>query len=248
MPPLRPIADLLYKTARYFFSSERFSGNAPFKGFLIHGPVGTGKTEMVKQVTRRLAYDLQDRAKFHLIPVDSAVIASPRWGESEQVFQQIFSYVKGLHHRVDNPKVIILFDDIESLMLARGMQAAREWHYSLNSVFFHLVDNLNPFETMVYATTNRLDLMDVAIRTRLYSVNVPNVSIQILIEEASSLLDSMLGSNPEKERVLKDVENRLAALETPNIRDTRQFTIMSCIELGVLSDSQQPLATSRGTS
>jgi hypothetical protein len=193
----------------------------------------------VKQVTRRLANELEGQANIRFIPVDSAVIASPRWGESEAVFQDIFSHVKTLSHEVKNPKHIILFDDIESLMLARGMQAAREWHYSLNSVFFHLVDNQNPSETLIFATTNRVDLMDVAIRTRLYSVEVPNAPIEVLLQSAGSLLDSMLGPNQTggKKRVLEDVANRLKNIQHPNIRDTRQFTIMSCIELGVLADT-----------
>ncbi|MBI4257550.1 MAG: AAA family ATPase [Thaumarchaeota archaeon] len=238
MEPLHPVSDLLYKTTRYLFASGRFTVNAPFKGFLLYGPVGTGKTELVKQVTRRLAYDMQDKAVVKLIPVDSAVIASPRWGESEQVFNEIFSHVKELRRQTINPKVVILFDDIESLMLARGMSAAREWHYSLNSVLFHLVDNLNPSETMIFATTNRLDLMDIAIKTRLYSVEVPAVPMETLMEAAQKLLDSMLGpeKSKDKDKVLKDVESRLRALEHPNIRDTRQFTIMSCIELGALSE------------
>ncbi|MBI2183817.1 MAG: AAA family ATPase [Thaumarchaeota archaeon] len=237
MEPLRPVNDLLYKTARYLFTSGKFTVNAPFKGFLLYGPVGTGKTEIVKQVTRRLAYEMQDKASVRLIPVDSAVIASPRWGESEQVFNEIFAHVKELRRQVDNPKVVVLFDDIESLMLARGMSAAREWHYSLNSVLFHLVDNMNPSETMIFATTNRLDLMDIAIKTRLYSVEVPAVPMETLMKAAQGLLDSMLGQNQEEEKkmVLKDVETRLRAVEHPNIRDTRQFAIMSCIENGVLS-------------
>ncbi|MHB1868807.1 MAG: hypothetical protein ACYCPP_07670, partial [Nitrososphaerales archaeon] len=59
MDHLKPAESLLEKTAEYFFSSQRFSANAPFKGFLIHGPVGIGKTELVRQVARRVALNLK---------------------------------------------------------------------------------------------------------------------------------------------------------------------------------------------
>ncbi|MHB2036117.1 MAG: ATP-binding protein [Nitrososphaerales archaeon] len=237
MDHLKPAESLLEKTAEYFFSSQRFSANAPFKGFLIHGPVGIGKTELVRQVARRVALNLKGKADVRLIPVDSSIVASPKWGESEQVFQSLFSYVKNIHHTANNPKVILLFDDIESLLLARGMSAAREWHYSLNAVFFHLVDSMNPFESMVFATTNRIDLMDAAVTTRLYSVELSNVPLKELLRYTSGMLESMLGPGTKKDVVLEVVGERLKALDKPTIRDCRQLAIISCIEKGVLSNN-----------
>ncbi len=230
---LRKSEDLIYKTVLYFFSSKRFSANAPFKGFLVHGPVGTGKTELVKQVARKVGEHLKDD-DVRLVPVDSSVVASPKWGESEQVFESLFSMVKGLDHE-RKKKIILLFDDLESLLLARGMSAAREWHYSLNAVFFHLVDNMNPFESIVIATTNRADLMDSAITTRLYGVQISNVPKTELLKYTDNMLDSMLGPNPKKHLILKDVESRLENLQTPTIRDCRQMAIISCIENNVLT-------------
>ncbi len=238
MPHLRKAEELLYKATLYFFSSERFSSNAPFKGFLIHGPVGTGKTELVKQVARRVSFSLKESTTIRFVPVDSAVIASPRWGESEQVFQNLFGMVRELNQISNDAKVIMLFDDIESLLLARGMTAAREWHYSLNSVFFHLLDNMNPYQNMVFATTNRIDLMDPAVTTRLYSVEVSNVPLKELMNYASKMLDSMLGPVSNRNEILQDVESKLSALKTPTIRDCRQAAIISAIELGVLGEGE----------
>ena len=234
MEHLRKSEDLLFKATLYFFSSERFSTNAPFKGFLIHGPVGTGKTELVKQVARRVALSLRESTVVRFVPVDSATIASPRWGESEQVLQNLFNMVKEFNLVKENTKVVLLFDDIESLLLARGMTAAREWHYSLNSVFFHLLDNLNPYQNMVFATTNRNDLMDAAVTTRLYGIEVSNVPMKELMKYTDRMLDSMLPPGEGKTRVLKDVEQKLFQLKTPTIRDCRQFAIISSIEQGIL--------------
>jgi SpoVK/Ycf46/Vps4 family AAA+-type ATPase len=237
MDHLKSAENLMQKTVEYFFSSERFSANAPFKGFLIHGPVGIGKTELARQVARKVAIDLKGKATVRLIPVDSSIVASPKWGESEQVFQSLFSYVKNIHHTTDNPKVILLFDDIESLLLARGMNAAREWHYSLNAVFFHLLDSMNPFESMVFATTNRVDLMDAAVTTRMYSVELQTVPLKELLRYTGEMLESMLGTGAKKDVVLEEVAVRLKAVDKPTIRDCRQLAIICSIEQGVLSNN-----------
>jgi len=94
---------------------------------------------------------------------------------------------------------------------------------------------MNPFQSMVFATTNRADLMDPAITTRLYSIQVPTVPLKELVQYTSKLLDSMLGSNSKKAEVLSDIEGRLSKLPQPTIRDCRQFAIISSIEKGVLS-------------
>jgi Cdc6-like AAA superfamily ATPase len=236
MPHLRVIEELMFKTTNYFFSSPNVSSDAPFKGFLVSGPVGTGKTELVKQVARRIALTLKDSAIIKFVPVDAAVVASPRWGESEAVFQKLFSLVSDLNLvSSNNAKVIFLFDDIESLLLSRGMSASREWHFSLNSVLFHLLDNMNPNQSIVFGTTNRMDLMDPALSTRLYGVKVPSTPMKTLLNYSSKMLDSMLGDNPKKGKVLRDVKSKLAALKAPSIRDCRQITIISSIEQEALN-------------
>ncbi|MFI5421736.1 MAG: ATP-binding protein [Nitrososphaerales archaeon] len=236
MPHLRATEELMFKTTHYFFSNPNVGADAPFKGFLVNGPVGTGKTELVKQVARRVALTLKDSAVVKLVPVDSAVVASPKWGESEAVFQKLFSFVNDLNLvSNNNAKVIFLFDDIESLLLSRGMSASREWHFSLNSVLFHLLDNMNPNQSILFGTTNRMDLMDPALSTRLYGVKIPSAPVKTLLNYSSKMLDSMLGDNPKKAKVLKDVKSKLIALKTPSIRDCRQITIISSIEQQALN-------------
>lgn len=225
--------ELVSRTLKYFFSNERFSSNSPFKGFILHGPVGTGKTELVKQAARKVAIELKDRAEVTLIPIDAAVIASPKWGESEAIMQALFEEVK--HSISGKAKSVLLFDDIESLLLSRGMQTAREWHYSLNSVLFHLLDNINPFYNVVFATTNREDLLDEAISSRLYSVAVSSVPIEQLLRYSKQMLESIIGPGHERENeIIADVKSKLASLEVPTIRDCRQSVIVSMIERGIL--------------
>ena len=63
-------------------------------------------------------------------------------------------------------RTVLLFDDVESLFMARSASAAKEWHFSQNSVLFHSLDELDTSHTAVVLTTNRFDLLDEAVRAR----------------------------------------------------------------------------------
>jgi len=235
LPSLRRIKELMVRVCRYFFAGPGISGTAPFKGFLLYGEPGTGKTELVKQVARELDMSLGNFASVYLLFVDGSIIATPKWGEAEQRLRAVFNKVEYMQKKmgITNPKLIILFDDIESLMLGRGAELAKEWHYSINSVFFHGVDDINPSKAMVFATTNRNDLVDDAIKDRLYPIHVPPPPIEDLIKIVNEMLESTGVSTPKKEKIITSIKNKLMKMKKPSIRDAKQLTIIECIENGV---------------
>jgi AAA+ superfamily predicted ATPase len=160
------------------------------KGFLFHGGVGIGKTTMA----RRLAYELtriaselpagtthehdgtvhqhSENDEIVCVIVDGADIARGRYGDSEEQLRKLFAYARegefhGNRHEDEAVRrTVLLFDDVESLFLARSSGGAKEWHFSQNSVFFHAVDELDTSRTAVILTTNRIDLLDEAIVDR----------------------------------------------------------------------------------
>ncbi len=71
---------------------------------------------------------------------------------------------------------IVLFDDVESVLMRRGSGHAKEWHFSQDSVFFHAVDELDTSRTAVFLTSNRPDLVDEAILDRFlhYAFGLPH--------------------------------------------------------------------------
>ena len=231
---------LMKNTCSYFFRESGLAGETiPFKGFLLYGQPGTGKTELVKQLTRELDYIFGNNfAKVNLVFIDGSVIATPKWGEAEQRLHEIFSDLPTIEKMSKkeekmNSKFILLFDDIESLMLGRGVQLAKEWHYSINSVFFHELDRVNPNNTIVIATTNRNDLVDSAIIDRLYPIEIPLPpfdDIQIIVNE---FLDSTIPSKQKKEEIRIKIIEKLKSLDKISIRDAKKITIIECIEHGV---------------
>lgn len=227
LPDLQEICDLMLRTAEFFFKGKLKMTNPPFRGFILEGPPGTGKTEIVKQVARKLA---EKRISIKFTMLDGASVAAPKWGEAENNLRKAFHSIEQLRREESNPKMIILFDDIESLMISRGATLAQEWHYAINSILFHELDALDPNELLVCATTNRPDLVDDAIRTRLYPINVPPVPLELLSEAVEEILDASFLEEEERALAMERVMNRLKQVDNPTIREARFHTVMVCIE------------------
>jgi SpoVK/Ycf46/Vps4 family AAA+-type ATPase len=228
LPQLKKVQSLIFKTCKYFFLGNLVMDNSPFKGFILIGPPGTGKTEVVKQSALKLNDNLKN---VDFLLIDGASIASPKWGDAEKKLKKIFDEIGD-----PNRKTILLFDDIESLMLTRGTDLAKEWHYSMNSILFHELDKLNPNNCMIFATTNRPDLVDDAIKTRLYPIEISSLPLDQLMEVVDEILDSSYIEN-ERDRIkIKEViKERLNKMESPTIRDARHITVVECIEKRVWS-------------
>ena len=125
-------------------------------------------------------------------------------------------------------------------MIKRGANVAVEWHYSINSILFHQLDNNDPSRIIIIATTNRTDLVDEALRSRLYFYEINELRRKELDFLADEIIDSMYIN--KKEKLKKRISELLTKLEEdikngnvlrknpPNIRDIQHFITKVYIE------------------
>jgi SpoVK/Ycf46/Vps4 family AAA+-type ATPase len=180
------------------------------RGFILYGDVGTGKTTMAKALAKDLSLPL-----FY---IDGSDIARSRYGHSEQQIASIFE-------NASKEKSIVLIDDAESVFPSRDWQKGESWHIAQNNVFFHKLDNVDSSKNIVIITTNRYDLLDKAIKDRLFSIEVPRPDLESLIEIAKLRCSELgISSNEIAKHIM---ENKG---EFTSVRDVEKFVTMKFIE------------------
>ena len=216
--------------AKFFFKGGYSLQEVPFRGFLLEGPPGSGKTEIAKQAVRKLDLEL---GNVYLRFVDSAKIAKPRWGDSEEALAQQFREEPEKH-------IILLLDDVDCLLIKRGSEVAKEWHYSINALLFHKLDNItDPANLLVIATTNRPELIDYALKSRLYSISVPLPplrELELVVRDMVEKWPFSLGNSSKEElkrEIIEAITMELRKMKKPSIRDVQHLVITQCIERGI---------------
>ena len=233
LPLIKPISQTIRSTIEYFFTNRIDPTKVPFRGFILLGDVGTGKTETIKQTVRYIDRRLQKHGNIYtsLLLVDGAHIAAPRWGEAEKNLKRVFQHAYKMINARGNieSKMIILFDDIESLVLKRGENIAKEWHYSINSIMFHELDAIDPSKVIVCATTNKPELVDDAILTRLFPITFSHVPIEDLMVKVKGILEATNVNDENQERIIIAIREKLLNIKNASIRDAQHHTVVECI-------------------
>ena len=189
------------------------------KGFMLSGPPGTGKTTLAKRVAYELGrrFEAEDEPPVALAFVDGGEISRSRYGESEERIRDIFLHARS-GFTAQGQRSVLLFDDVESIFMARGSQHAKEWHFSQDSVFFHSIDDLDTSRATIILTSNRPDLIDEAIRDRFlsYIVDYPDLDTLLKMVQQIPAVEQLSGT---QQSTLKT--DLIAAVKNGTVRSMR---------------------------
>lgn len=139
------------------------------KGFVFHGEAGNGKTLMAKVLAKELSLPL--------FFVDGSVIARELYGQSERQIVKVFSLAQ-------KKNSLILIDDAESVFPDRDWMKGESWHVAQNNILFHQIDDLDTSRNCLIMTTNKYQLLDSALKDRLYTIAFPELDLETAIEIA----------------------------------------------------------------
>lgn len=231
--------DLLHELAsitEYQWRSNTSRGLV--KGFMLSGPPGTGKTTLAK----RLAYELglrfksADEPPVALAFIDGGEISRSRYGESEERIRDIFLHAKS-GFTANGQRSVLLFDDVESIFMARGSQHAKEWHFSQDSVFFHSIDELDTSRATIVLTSNRPDLIDEAIQDRFltYVVDYPDIETVFQMVEKIPALEQL--SRAQRSRLKESLGAAARDGSIRSMRDAQRFAMRHFVTTLLNKDS-----------
>jgi SpoVK/Ycf46/Vps4 family AAA+-type ATPase len=147
-------------------------GNEPLKGikgFIFYGEPGNGKTLMSRVLAKEL--------RLSLFFVDGSVIARELYGQSERQIVKLFATAR-------KRRSLILIDDAESVFPDRDWMKGESWHVAQNNILFHQIDELDTSQTSLIMTTNKFQLLDSALKDRLYPIEFPPIDQRTALEVA----------------------------------------------------------------
>ena len=148
--------------------------------FLFYGAPGSGKTESAYQIARMLNRDI--------LSISFEQLIDSRLGETAKNVVKLFDEINHLPYN----RAIILFDEIDSLVLDRINSNDLREMGRVTSVFLKELERLNE-HIIIIATTNLIDKFDKALLRRFDAIiSFDRYSKEDLIEIADSMLRATL--------------------------------------------------------
>ncbi len=173
---------------------------------LFHGKPGSGKTESAYQVARLLGRDL--------LTVDFEQLIDSRLGQTAKNISALFDEIS----RVQPMNVVILFDEIDAIVLDRVNSNDLREMGRVTSTFLRELDALSD-DVVIIATTNLMKSFDKALVRRFDSmISFDRYSRQDLIEIADAILLGFLKkaeNSRQDTRLFHKILNNAAEIPYP---------------------------------
>jgi len=160
--------------------TRAINSNSGLSKFLFYGLPGSGKTESAYQIARLLRRDI--------LSVDFELLVDSRLGETAKNVSRLFDEIR----RVPFAKAIVVFDEIDSIVLDRVNKNDLREMGRVASMFLKCMDKLDA-RTVIIATTNLYDDFDKAIIRRFdATLSFNRYSSKDLMDVADAMLAGAL--------------------------------------------------------
>lgn len=129
------------------------------KSVLLWGPPGTGKTMMARALVNRLR-ELSPSRRARFMNIKPGALHSMWYAQSEKNYREVFRVAREAGERDPDIPVVLFFDEVDAIGLARGASATHVDDRVLTA-FMSELDGLEARgNVMVVASTNRRDTLD----------------------------------------------------------------------------------------
>lgn len=157
---------------------------------LLHGEPGTGKTESVYQMARE--------SKRNIFKVDISQTKSMWFGESQKLVKRIFTDYEEFKEK-EKRCPILFFNEADAVIGKRKAAGSSNIADTENSIQNILLEELEKFDGILFATTNLIENLDTAFERRfLYKVHFNKPSVEIAAKIWKSKLPFLKISEAEK--------------------------------------------------
>ena len=226
--------ELTRKIAKVFLIQKEDEISNGIKGFILYGPPGTGKST----IARAVVYDIAKETDLLRFPPDQvcalislADIAKSRFGDTESLIREKFEKAMKIA-KSNGGFYVIVMDDVDGIFPTRHYERLDAWYLGHLNVLFDEMDKLETDKVGVIMTTNRRDLLDEAVISRLVDYEVPFIDLKTAQLKIESRVNE-LKMNPEYSQTIYNTINeklKNKAIKNLTFRDVEKEVIFSYLK------------------